>query len=132
MITAEPWFTSAFVHPFAFAIVQTGDYAFRKLATQSVVPLGAFTLVLLDTFSSVETLFGTYSSLAMPPLVARWTGAVAGRSAVPSVHALWIAECRLTVLSHVTLGTDTDFVLIADTLIGALFVTLRVGSLRRC
>lgn len=132
VVSTQSRFAAAFVHPFAFAIVQTGDDALRKFAAQSIVTFCAFTLILLDTLSAVQTLLRADSSLAVPSLVTRWAGAVSRSGAVASVHALRIAQGRLTVLAHVPLRTDTDLVLVADALVGALFVTLRIGSLRRC
>lgn len=66
----------------------------------------------------------------MPSLVTRRAGAVPRSGAVASVHALRIAQGRLAVLTHVALGADTDLVLIADALVGALFVTLWIGSFK--
>lgn len=64
----------------------------------------------------------------MPSLVTSWAGTVSWSGAIAPVHALWIAQCRLTILTHVAFGADTDLILIANALVGALFVTLRVRS----
>lgn len=66
----------------------------------------------------------------MPSLVTRWAGTVARSGTVASVHALRIAQGRLAVLAHVTLRTDADLILVADALVGALFVTLGIGSFK--
>lgn len=66
----------------------------------------------------------------MPSLVTRWAGTVSRSGTVASVHALRIAQGRLTVLAHVTLRTDADLILVADALVGALFVTLGIGSFK--
>lgn len=131
VVSAESRFAAALVDTFALSLVQTRDYAFGKFTTQSVVPLGALALVLLDAFPSVEALFRANSTLAVPSLVSEWAGTVAGGGTVASVHTLRVAKRRLAVLAHVTLGANADLVLVADAPIGALFVTLRVGSWRR-
>lgn len=132
VISTQSWFAAALVDSFALSIVQAGDNTLGKFTPQSVVSLRAFAFIFLDTLSSIQALFRADSSFAVSSLVTWWTGAVPRCGAVASVHALRIAQGRLAVLAHVSLRAEADLVLIADALVGALFVTLWIGSLRRC
>lgn len=68
------------------------------------------------------------TSLAMAPLIAFWTGTNSRCRAITSVHALRIAQGGLTVLPHVPLGTLTDLVVIAPSIVRALLIAFRIGS----
>lgn len=131
VVPAEARFAATLVDPLALSLVQTRDHAFGKFTAQPVVPFGALALVLLDAFASVEALFRTNSTLAVPSLVSERAGTVPGGGTVAPVHTLRVAERRLAVLAHVPFGANADLVLVADAPVGALFVTLRVGSWRR-
>lgn len=68
------------------------------------------------------------TSFTVATLVAGRAGTCAWCGTVTAVHALWIAERRLAVLSHVTLRALADLVLVAYALVGALLVTLRIWA----
>lgn len=131
VVPAQARLAPALVHPAALAVVQARYDTLGELTAQPVVALGALALILLDALAPVEALLGADSALAVAPLVAERAGAGAGGGAVAPVHALRVAEGRLAVLAHVPLRALADLVLVANPLVGALLVALRIRSLRR-
>lgn len=64
------------------------------------------------------------TSLTVPSLVARGTGAHPGRGAIPPVHALRVAQRGTTMLPHVSVRALANLFVVTPTLIRAFFVAL--------
>lgn len=63
----------------------------------------------------------------MSSLVAPWTAANCWCRTKTTIHTLWIAQCRLTILAHVADRALTNLFLITPSTVCTLFTTLRVG-----
>lgn len=64
----------------------------------------------------------------MASLVALRTTTDSRRCTAAVVHALWIAESRLTVLADISLLALADLILVAPSSVGTLLVTLGVRT----
>lgn len=69
-----------------------------------------------------------FTSFTMSALISFRAWANSWCCAKSAVHTLWIAKCRLTILSHVTFWTLTDFIMIAPSAVRALFIAFWIRS----